>query len=372
LHKNSRRRAATTACRAGRGAVDPWRLELRFEGADGYQEERAGEQGNRRNPGPVAGAGHLVPARLTRGPGGAARLRALLDSDQLIVAPGAFDALSARLVEEAGFPAVYMTGFGTSAALLGRPDVGLLTMTEMAANAGRIAACVDIPVIADADTGYGNFLNVIRTVGAFEAAGVAGIHIEDQVAPKKCGHMEGKLVIPAQEMAAKIRAAVEARTQPEFVIIARTDARAVEGLERALERGRLYREAGADALFIEAVMSEAEAQEAARAFPDVPLLFNWAEGGKTPPISLSRLRELGYRIVIFPISTLLAATAAMRRILLEIAGAGTSAAVLKELPTFGEFTDFIGMPAVRVVERRYAVNDSASGLGPGGIDGSDV
>jgi 2-methylisocitrate lyase-like PEP mutase family enzyme len=296
----------------------------------------------------------------------------MLDSGQTIVAPGAFDPLSARLVEEAGFPAVYMTGFGTSAALIGRPDVGLLTMTEMAGNAARIAACVDIPVIADADTGYGNPLNVIRTVGAYEAAGVAGIHIEDQVAPKKCGHMEGKLVIPAQEMAAKIRAAVEARAQPEFVIIARTDARAVEGLERALERARLYREAGADALFIEAVVTEAEAQEAARAFPGVPLLFNWAEGGKTPPISLGRLTELGYRIVIFPISTLLAATAGMRWILREIAQAGTPAAAMGEMPTFGEFVNFIGLPQVREVEQRYAVTDSATGLELGGTDGTDV
>jgi 2-methylisocitrate lyase-like PEP mutase family enzyme len=288
------------------------------------------------------------------------------------VAPGAFDPLAARLVEEAGFPAVYMTGFGASAALIGRPDVGLLTMTEMVGNAGRIAACVDIPVIADADTGYGNPLNVIRTVGAYEAAGVAGIHIEDQVAPKKCGHMDGKLVIPAQEMAAKIRAAVDARTQPEFVIIARTDARAAEGLERALERGRLYRAAGADALFIEAVVTEDEAEEAARAFPDVPLLFNWAEGGKTPPISLGRLRELGYRIVIFPISTLLAATAAMRGILREIAEAGTPAAALPELPTFGEFVNFIGLPEVREVEQRYAVTGSAPGRRLGGTDGSDV
>src|SRR5215467_9935814 len=147
-----------------------------------------------------------VTGRLTRRPGGRARLRALLESGQTIVAPGAFDPLAARLVEEAGFAAVYMTGFGTSAALLGRPDVGLLTMTEMADNAARIAACVDIPVIADADTGYGNPINVIRTVGAYEAAGVAGFHIEDQVAPKKCGHMDGKLVIPAEEMAAKIHA----------------------------------------------------------------------------------------------------------------------------------------------------------------------
>jgi 2,3-dimethylmalate lyase len=298
-----------------------------------------------------------VTARLTRRPGAAARLRALLESGQTIVAPGAFDPLAARLVEEAGFPAVYMTGFGTSAALIGRPDVGLLTMTEMAGNAGRIAACVDIPVIADADTGYGNPLNVIRTVGAYEAAGVAGIHIEDQVAPKKCGHMEGKQVIGAQEMAEKVRAAVDARTQPDFVIIARTDARAVEGLEAAIERGRLYRDAGADVLFIEAVVSEAEAEEVARAFPDVPLLFNWAEGGKTPPIGLDRLAELGYRIVIFPIGTLLAATAAMRRVLREIAQAGTPAGVMGELPSFGEFLDFIGLPEVRAVEQRYIAKD---------------
>src|SRR5256884_6405244 len=301
-----------------------------------------------------AGPGRRVTARLSPRPGGTARLRALLDSGQTIVAPGAFDPLSARLVEEAGFPAVYMTGFGTSAALIGRPDVGLLTMTEMAGNAGRIAACVDIPVIADADTGYGNPLNVIRTVGAYEAAGVAGIHIEDQVAPKKCGHLEGKLVIPAEEMAEKVRAAVEARTQPEFVIIARTDARAVEGLESALERARLYREAGADALFIEALVSEAEVEEAARAFPGVPLLFNWAEGGKTPPVSLARLTELGYRIVIFPISTLLAATAAMRASLREMARSRPPAAAMETLPTFGEFVDFIGLPQVREAERRYA------------------
>jgi 2-methylisocitrate lyase-like PEP mutase family enzyme len=298
-----------------------------------------------------------VTGRLTRKPGGAARLRELLDAGGTILAPGAFDPLAARLVEEAGFPAVYMTGFGTSAALLGRPDVGLLTMTEMVGNAGRIADCVDIPVIADADTGYGNPLNVIRTISAYETAGVAAVHIEDQVAPKKCGHMEGKLVIPVEEMAQKIRAAADAKTQPEFMIIARTDARAVEGLEAALDRARLYRAAGADALFIEALTSEQEAAEAARAFPDVPLLFNWAEGGKTPPLSLDRLRELGYRMVIFPISTLLAATDAMRRILREIAQAGTPAAALPELPSFGEFCDFIGLPDVRAAEQRYAAAD---------------
>ena len=299
-----------------------------------------------------------MTGRLTRRRGGPARLRELLNSGQTVVAPGAFDPLAARLVEEAGFAAVYMTGFGTSAALLGRPDVGLLTMTEMADSAGRIAACVDIPLIADADTGYGNPLNVIRTVGAYEAAGVAGLHIEDQVAPKKCGHMEGKQVIGADEMAQKVRAAVDARTDPDFVIIARTDARAVEGLDSALDRARRYRDAGADVLFIEALVSEAEIEAAAAAFPDVPLLFNWAEGGKTPPVSLGRLTELGYRIVIFPIGTLLAATAAMRRILQEIAAAGTPASLLGELPTFGEFTDFIGLPEVRGIEQRYIARES--------------
>jgi 2-methylisocitrate lyase-like PEP mutase family enzyme len=299
-----------------------------------------------------------VTGRLTRRRGGPSRLRELLNSGQTIVAPGAFDPLAARLVEEAGFAAVYMTGFGTSAALLGRPDVGLLTMTEVADSAGRIAACVDIPLIADADTGYGNPLNVIRTVGAYEAAGVAGLHIEDQVAPKKCGHMEGKLVIGADEMAQKVRAAVDARTDPDFVIIARTDARAVEGLDSALDRARRYRDAGADVLFIEALVSEAEIEAAAAAFPDVPLLFNWAEGGKTPPVSLDRLTELGYRLVIFPIGTLLAATAAMRRILKEIAMSGTPASLLGELPTFGEFTNFIGLPEVREIEQCYIARES--------------
>ncbi len=295
-----------------------------------------------------------MTARLARRPGGPARLRDLLGSGQTVVAPGAFDPLAARLVEEAGFPAVYMTGFGTSAALLGRPDVGLLTMTEMADNAARIAACVNIPVIADADTGYGNPVNVIRTVGAYEAAGVAGIHIEDQVAPKKCGHTDGKQIIAAAEMAQKVRAAVDARSDPDFVIIARTDARAVEGLDSALDRAAQYLEAGADALFVEAVLSDDEAAHVAAAFPGVPLLFNWAEGGKTPPLTLERLTELGYRIVIFPIGTLLAATAAIRSILAEIARAGTPAAALPGLPTFAEFTDFIGLPEVRRVERRYA------------------
>lgn len=285
-------------------------------------------------------------------------LRKLIAGPGTIVAPGAYDPLTARIFEQAGFPAVYMTGFGTAASHLGRPDVGLLTMSEMVDNARRMAQALDVPLIADADTGYGNPLNVIRTVQEYERAGVSAIHIEDQVAPKKCGHMEGKQVIGADEMAQKVRAAVDARTDPDFVIIARTDARAVEGLDSALDRARRYRDAGADVLFIEALVSEAEIEAAAAAFPDVPLLFNWAEGGKTPPVSLDRLTELGYRIVIFPIGTLLAATAAMRRILKEIATTGTPAALLGELPTFGEFTDFIGLPEVRGIEQRYIARES--------------
>jgi 2,3-dimethylmalate lyase len=256
-------------------------------------------------------------------------------------------------VEEAGFQAAYMTGFGTSASRLGRADVGLLTMPEMVDNARRIAAALAIPLIADADTGYGNPINVIRTVQEYERAGVAAIHIEDQLAPKKCGHMEGKQLIPAAEMVAKVRAAVEARQDPDFLLIARTDARAVEGLPAAIERARRYREAGADVLFVEAPQSEAEIDEVAAAFPGTPLLFNYAEGGRTPAISHARLRELGFRIVIFPIGTLLAATAAMRALLARIRADGTPIGALPDLPSFSDFTTFIGLPEIQELEERF-------------------
>ena len=293
-------------------------------------------------------ANFLAPA-----PGGARRLRELLAGDEPVLAPGVYDGLGARLVEEAGFSAVYMTGFGTAASLLGRPDVGLATMSEMVDNAGRIVRATSLPVIADADTGYGNPLNVIRTVQEYERAGVAGIHIEDQVAPKKCGHMEGKLVIPASEMVAKIDAAVAARHSDDFVLIARTDARAVEGIEGALERARRYRDAGADVLFVEAATSEREIEQVAAELHDVPLLFNWAEGGKTPPVPYDRLRDLGFRIVIFPISTLLSATQAMRTALAEIRAAGTPIPILDRIPRFGEFLDFIGLPEIQQLEQRF-------------------
>ena len=271
-----------------------------------------------------------------------------------ILAPGAYDALSARMIEQAGFPAVYMTGFGTSASLLGRPDVGLLTMSQMVDNARRIAQAVEVPVIADADTGYGNPLNVIRTVQEYELAGVSAIHIEDQAMPKKCGHMENKQVIPIAEMTEKVRAAVEARRSNDFLIIARTDARAAEGLDSALRRARAYREAGADVLFVEAPQNEEEVTQVARAFPNVPLLFNWAEGGKTPPMPLEQLKELGYRIVIFPISALLVAAKAIQALLGEIQAHGTPMRIFPDRTSFQEFNEMIGLREIQQLEQRFA------------------
>jgi len=280
-------------------------------------------------------------------------LRELLARPEPILAPGAYDALSARLIEAAGFPAVYMTGFGSAASLLGRPDVGLLGMSEMVDNARRIAGAVAVPVIADADTGYGNPITLIRTVHEYENAGVAAIHIEDQLSPKKCGHMEGKQLVSVEDMVAKVRAAVAAR-RTDLVLIARTDAGAVEGLDGALNRARLYREAGADVIFFEAPQSEAEIETVAHELSDVPLLFNWAEGGKTPPIAYARLRELGFRIVIFPIGAMLAATRAIRDLLQTIRADGTPAAALAGLPRFGEFLDFIGLPEIQALEQRFS------------------
>jgi carboxyvinyl-carboxyphosphonate phosphorylmutase len=285
---------------------------------------------------------------------GRGRLREMLQGPEPVLAPGAYDSLSARLIEQAGFEVVYMTGFGTSASLLGRPDVGLLSFGEMVDNARRIAHAVDVPVIADADNGYGSPINVIRTVQEYEAAGVAAIHIEDQVAPKKCGHMENKHVIDADEMVQKVRAAVEARRSEDFLIIARTDARAVEGLEGALERARRYREAGADVLFVEAPESEEEVIAVADAFPDVPLLLNWAEGGKTPPLSRERVKELGFRLILFPLSALFMATRAMRESLVQIRTHGSPLPIMDRMVRFQEFLDIIGSPEIRELDRRFA------------------
>ena len=284
------------------------------------------------------------------------RLRELLAQPDLLVAPGAYDALSARLIAQAGFPAVYMTGFGTAASTLGQPDVGLLTMSEMVSRAAALAAVVgDRPLIADADTGYGNPINVRRTIREYERAGVAAVHLEDQIWPKKCGHMEGKQVIPVDEMVQKIRAAVDARQDPDFVIIARTDANAVYGLADALHRGRAYREAGADVIFIEAPRSIEELRTIAQAFPDVPLLFNWAESDKTPLLSLEEIHALGFKLVIFPVSLLFAATRTLLD-LLELLKQGQTPTVFAEhTVTFAHFTDQIGLPDIQALERRYGI-----------------
>jgi 2-methylisocitrate lyase-like PEP mutase family enzyme len=239
-----------------------------------------------------------------------------------------------------------MTGFGASASLLGRPDVGLLSFDEMAGHARRLAQAVSVPLIADADDGYGNPLNVMRTVREYAAAGVAALHIEDQVAPKRCGHMEGKEVIAAAEMAEKVRAAVEARGDGGPLIIARTDARAVEGLDAALERARRYREAGADALFVEAPETEQEIEAVAAAFPDVPLVFNWVDGGKTPQLALDRIGELGFALVIYPVTTLFAAASAVAAVLEQLGE--------HDVPPFDAFTDMIGLPEMRALEARFA------------------
>jgi 2,3-dimethylmalate lyase len=283
--------------------------------------------------------------------GGPGRLRELLAGSDVVLAPGAYDALSARLAEQAGFDVVYMTGFGASASLLGRPDIGLLSFGEMAGQARRLVQAIGVPLIADADDGYGNPLNVLRTVREYEAAGAAAVQIEDQVTPKRCGHMEGKAVIAAGEMVEKVRAAVEARRSPDLVVIARTDARAVEGLDAALDRAARYRDAGADVLFVEAPESEREVELVADAFPGTPLLFNGVEGGRTPSLELDRLRELGFRIVLFPLTALFAATRAVQEALAAIRAHPTPGGE-GALP-FSAFTDVVGLPAVQELEDRF-------------------
>jgi 2-methylisocitrate lyase-like PEP mutase family enzyme len=227
----------------------------------------------------------------------ATKLRQLLKQD-MIVAPGAYDSITARTIAQAGFSAVYMTGAGT-AATLGYPDYGLVTMSEMADNAGRIAASVDVPVIADADTGYGNELNTTRTVREYERRGVAGLHIEDQGFPKKCGHLDNKVIVPLDEYLAKVRAAVAARTNPDFVIIARTDSRAVLGLEEAIRRANAALQAGADMAFVEAPQTLEEVGAVPKLVKG-PCLFNNVWKGKSPDVAFDEARRMGYRLVIVP------------------------------------------------------------------------
>jgi methylisocitrate lyase len=280
------------------------------------------------------------------------KLRQLLERPEIIVIPGVYDCLGAKLAEQLGFEIIATSGFGIAASTLGLPDYGFLTATEMLYSVGRIAQSVSLPLIADMDTGYGNALNVIRTVKDAVQLGLAGILLEDQEWPKKCGHFEGKRVIPMAEHAGKIRAAVEARGDSGLVIIARTDARAILGLDEAIRRGRAYIEAGADILFVEAPQSIEELQSIKAAFPDIPLVANIVEGGKTPPLSASELQQLGFKIVFFPVSTLLAVTQVMTACLRQLKEQGTTAN-FQDLVSFKDFQELIGVSKYLQIEQQF-------------------
>jgi len=281
------------------------------------------------------------------------RLRELLAAPGLIRSLGAHDVFTALIVERAGFETVFIGGFGTSASMLGLPDLNFLTMTEMAEAVRRMAARLRIPVIADGDTGHGDLHNVQRTVRSFERAGAAGILLEDQVAPKRCGHFEGKQVIPAEEMVPKLKTALQAREDPEFVIIARTDAREGLGLQEAIDRANRYGDAGADIVFIEAPHSEAELAEIPRAVRH-PLLVNMLTGGKTPILPMDRLAEMGYKIAVCPIESLLITAHAMQRLVNALKEIGRVDQI-DGMVSFGEVKEILG------VEEFLGLREAADG-----------
>ena len=283
-------------------------------------------------------------------------LRDHLRGPEILIAPGAHNAFTARIIEQAGFQAVYLTGSGASMDLLGMPDLGFLTMTEMVSHARNIVQATRLPVIADADTGYGNALNVVRTIREYEKAGVAGVHIEDQVAPKRCGHFAGKEVISREEMVGKIEAALDARNDPDFLIIARTDARAVLGLTEAVERGRAYRKAGADMIFVDAPESEEELRVIARSIP-APLMANLSEGGKTPLLSARELQDMGYRLVIYPRSAAGAAAKAIQELMAVLKKEGTTKSFLDRMVSFEGRNRITGLAHYQELEKKYLRKD---------------
>lgn len=287
------------------------------------------------------------------------RLRNRLTKGPMIVAPGIYDAFGARFVEQAGFEAVYMTGNGVSASLLGRPDVGLIDLTLIASHAHRVAACVDIPLICDADTGYGNAVNVRRTVEEFEAAGVTAIHLEDQVAPKRCGHLPGsRPVVTLEEHAGKIEAALAARRDPDFVIIARTDAASGHGLDEAIRRGKAYRKAGADVIFVELKGSPNVIEELKRvtAEIDAPCLVNVEEAGKVGELSATELEKLGYRIAIYPGLARYAAGYGIREALQVLKRDGSTGKARERMLTFKEYNDALKLPEIEAWEKKYLLS----------------
>jgi len=284
-----------------------------------------------------------------------ARLRKLIQSKKILVAPGAFDALSAKLIEAVGFKTVYMSGFGTAASIFGVPDIGLLTMTEMVGNAKRISDAVGIPVIADADTGYGNHLNMMRTIEEYEKAGVAALHIEDQISPKRCGHMEGHKLIPTEEMAAKIRAAVASKRDEDFVLIARTDAISAEGFDKAIRRGNRYTEEGADVIFVEAPTTMEQMEKIPKLIKG-PVLINIAP--KTPVLHYKRYEEMGYSIAIYPPISLTAAYAGIKEKLMGLKKDGVTQAGAHGGVPFEELLDFLGLKKYRDLEEKVLKGSS--------------
>lgn len=278
------------------------------------------------------------------------RFRELIEQPEILVLPGVHDALSARIAAEAGFSAVTCGGYAATASLLGAPDIAQLSMTEMADLYDRLCDCTSLPILADADTGYGNAVNVARTVRAFERAGVAALFIEDQVAPKRCGHMDGKRVIPVVEMVAKLKAALDARIDSDLIIMARTDAREIEGLEAAIERAQIYREAGADVIFIEAPLTIDEMGRICSEVP-APCMANNVDGGKTPLLSAAQLEEIGYAAVAFPVAASYAIAQTLRRLYTALRESGDTAALQKDLVGFAAFHDIVGLPQLREMER---------------------
>lgn len=282
------------------------------------------------------------------------RLRKLLEHPGTIVVPGVYDALSARICEMAGFEAVFHSGYGTAAVLLGQPDVGLLTLTEMAAQVKVVSRAVQIPVFADSDTGFGNALNAYRTVQEYISAGAAGLFMEDQVSPKRCGHMEGKQVIPKEEMLGKLRAAMDARNEmdPDFVIMYRTDAIHATGFEDALDRAKAAVETGIDMVFIEALETREQMERAVREV-NVPLMLNLIEGGKTPLVPISEAEALGFKLVVPALSALFSAARGMYDVMSRIRAEGVSDGYVDRLFTFSEFTEVVRLDEIRKMEEKY-------------------
>lgn len=274
------------------------------------------------------------------------------DNKKIIVLPGVFDALSARIAEQVGFDAMFQTGYGSAAALLGMPDYGLLNAGETIDNARRIVQAVSVPVLVDADTGYGNPLNVWRLVRDLQSLGAAGIFLEDQIWPKRCGHMTGKDVISTDNYIPKLKAALEARKNKDFIIVARTDARAPLGLEEAIERGEAYRKAGADVIFVEAPRSIEELKKIANRI-DAPLVANMIEEGITPNLPAKELLEMGYRIAVFPLSGLYAATFAIKEVFIELKKNGMTKRRRKMMVTFKDFNKFVDLQRYMALEKTY-------------------